>query len=159
RTRYQPEDSHMTSKLKIPSTAMATREPSSTQTNAFSTRKASAAEDSPIKQKMQNSLLSYASVLLATVLFSTGAMAQANHTNPQDPKAAVTDKAADSDRATAYYHLALAHTYAEMATTQGHPEYATRAIEEYKLALNADPTSPFLNNGLAELYYKTGKIR
>lgn len=63
------------------------------------------------------------------------------------------------DRAAAYYHFTLAHTYEEMATTYGRPEYATRAIEEYKLALNADPGSPFLNSGLAELYFKTGRVR
>jgi tetratricopeptide (TPR) repeat protein len=61
------------------------------------------------------------------------------------------------DRAVAYYHYALAHEYEEMATTYDRPEYATRAIEEYKLALNADPTSKYLNNGLAELYFKTGR--
>ena len=46
-----------------------------------------------------------------------------------------------------------------MATNYNLSEYATRAIEEYKLALNADPTSKFLNNGLADLYFKTGKIK
>ena len=46
-----------------------------------------------------------------------------------------------------------------MATSYGRSEYATRAVEEYKLALNADPTSQFLNNGLAELYFKTGKVK
>ena len=75
--------------------------------------------------------------------------------------AAVPDAAATAtqDRATAYYHYALAHSYEEMATTYGRPEYATRAIEEYKLALNADPKSQYLNNGLAELYFKTGRVR
>jgi len=63
------------------------------------------------------------------------------------------------DRAAAYYHYALAHDYEEMATTYERPEYATRAIEEYKLALNADPKSQFLNNGLAELYFKTGRAK
>jgi len=63
------------------------------------------------------------------------------------------------DRAAAYYHYALAHSYEEMATNYGRSEYATRAVEEYKLALNADPASQFLNNGLAELYFKTGKIK
>lgn len=63
------------------------------------------------------------------------------------------------DRAGAYYHFALAHTYEEMATTYGRPEYATRAVEEYKLALNADPASTYLNSGLAELYFKTGRVR
>lgn len=64
-----------------------------------------------------------------------------------------------SDRANAYYHYALAHSYEEMATTYGRPEYATRAIEEYKLALNADPNSPYLNAHLAELYFQTGNVR
>jgi tetratricopeptide (TPR) repeat protein len=63
------------------------------------------------------------------------------------------------DRAAAYYHYALAHSYEEMATTYGRPEYATRAIEEYKLALNADPESPYLNAHLAELYLQTGHVR
>ena len=53
----------------------------------------------------------------------------------------------------------LAHEYEEMANTYGRPEYATRAVEEYKLALNADPTSKFLNSGLAELYYRTGRVK
>jgi tetratricopeptide (TPR) repeat protein len=63
------------------------------------------------------------------------------------------------DRASAYYHYALAHSYEEMATTYGRPDYATRAIEEYKLALNADPESPYLNAHLAELYFQTGRVR
>ena len=46
-----------------------------------------------------------------------------------------------------------------MATTYGRPEYATRAIEEYKLALNADPESSYLNSHLAELYFQTGRVR
>lgn len=86
-----------------------------------------------------------AAPLLGTSLFADTAKPAATPTAP--------------DRANAYYHFALAHTYEEMATTYGRPEYATRAIEEYKLALNADPTSPYLNNGLAELYFKTGRVR
>ena len=49
--------------------------------------------------------------------------------------------------------------YEDMATNYGRPEYATRAIEEYKLALDADPTSKYLNSGLAELYLRTGRVR
>ncbi len=63
------------------------------------------------------------------------------------------------DRAAAYYHFGLAHMYEDMATNYGRPEYATRAIEEYKLALDADPNSKYLNNGLAELYLRTGRVR
>lgn len=64
-----------------------------------------------------------------------------------------------ADRAAAYYHFGLAHMYEEMATNTGRQDYATRAIEEYKLALNADPTSKYLNNGLAQLYFGTGRVR
>jgi len=63
------------------------------------------------------------------------------------------------DRSQAYYHLALAGSYEEDAVALGKPEYVTHAIEEYKLALNADPASPQLNNGLADLYFRTGRVR
>jgi len=71
----------------------------------------------------------------------------------------VTSATQQPDRAAAYYHFGLAHMYEDMATNYGRPEYATRAIEEYKLALNADPTSKYLNSGLAELYLRTGRVR
>lgn len=41
----------------------------------------------------------------------------------------------------------------------GRMDYANKAIEEYRLALDNDPTSDYLNAGLAELYAKTGRIR
>jgi tetratricopeptide (TPR) repeat protein len=63
------------------------------------------------------------------------------------------------DRAQAYYHLGLASIYEEDAATAGRPEDVTRAIEEYKLALNADPASPRLNNALADLYFHAGRAR
>jgi tetratricopeptide (TPR) repeat protein len=63
------------------------------------------------------------------------------------------------DRATAYYHAALADTYEDMATNYGRQDYVTRAVEEYKLALNADPNSSTLALGLAELYFRVGRIR
>lgn len=63
------------------------------------------------------------------------------------------------DRAQAYYHLALANTYEEEAVSQGRPEMVTRAIEEYKLAINADPASPQLSNSLADLYFRAGRSR
>lgn len=63
------------------------------------------------------------------------------------------------DLAGAYYHYMLAHEYEQMAATYGRSDYATRAVEEYKMALDDDPTSRFLNDGLAELYYRTGHIK
>lgn len=63
------------------------------------------------------------------------------------------------DRAASYYHYALAHMYEEMMAATGRSEYANKAIEEYRLALENDPDSQFLNAGLAELYVRTGRIR
>ena len=41
----------------------------------------------------------------------------------------------------------------------GRSDYATKAIDEYRLAIQNDPSSDYLNAGLAELYAKTGRIR
>jgi tetratricopeptide (TPR) repeat protein len=63
------------------------------------------------------------------------------------------------DRAAAYYHYAVAHMYEEQVTVYGRSELANKAMEEYRLAIEADPSSEFLTSGLAELYVKTGRIR
>jgi tetratricopeptide (TPR) repeat protein len=63
------------------------------------------------------------------------------------------------DRAAAYYHYSVAHMYEEQVTVYGRSELANKAMEEYRLAIEADPTSEFLTSGLAELYVKTGRIR
>ena len=62
------------------------------------------------------------------------------------------------DKAAAYYHYTLAHMYEEMVTAYGRSDLATKATEEYRLAIDADPSSEFLTSGLAELYVKTGRI-
>src|ERR1051326_3727132 len=63
------------------------------------------------------------------------------------------------DQAAAYYHYGLAHMYEEMTAMYGRSEFANKAIEEYRLAIENDPSSEYLNAGLAELYAKTGRIR
>ena len=63
------------------------------------------------------------------------------------------------DKAAAYYHYALAHMYEEQVAVYGRSELASKAIEEYRLAIEADPSSEYLTSGLAELYAKTGRIR
>ena len=77
----------------------------------------------------------------------------------QAPQASTTDAKKEADRSTSYYHYSLAHMYEELAATYGRAEYATKAVDEYKKAIEADPTSEFLNSSLAELYAKTGRIR
>ena len=65
----------------------------------------------------------------------------------------------NADRSSAYYHYGLAHLYEEMAVNAGRPGYATQAVEEYKLALDADPNSVLLQDGLADLYFRIGRIK
>src|SRR5215469_1650642 len=62
------------------------------------------------------------------------------------------------DKAAAYYHYTLAHMYEEMVTAYGRSDLAMKATEEYRLAIEADPSSEFLTSSLAELYVKTGRI-
>ena len=62
------------------------------------------------------------------------------------------------DKAAAYYHYTLAHMYEEMVTAYGRSDLALKATEEYRLAIEADPSSEFLTSSLAELYVKTGRI-
>ena len=62
------------------------------------------------------------------------------------------------DKAAAYYHYTLAHMYEEMVTAYGRSDLAIKATEEYRLAIEADPSSEFLTSSLAELYVKTGRI-
>jgi tetratricopeptide (TPR) repeat protein len=49
--------------------------------------------------------------------------------------------------------------YEEMVSVYGRSDYANKAIEEFRAAIDNDPTSDYLNAGLAELYAKTGRIR
>lgn len=80
---------------------------------------------------------------------------------PADKPAApgMPEAARKVDHAASYYHYSLAHMYEEMMAMYNRSEYANKAIEEYKLAIENDPSSEFLNAGLAELYARTGRIR
>ncbi|HZU31800.1 MAG TPA: tetratricopeptide repeat protein [Candidatus Angelobacter sp.] len=77
----------------------------------------------------------------------------------KNPLAAPPQAAKKPDQGAAYYHFSLAHMYEEMMAMYGRSEYATKAIEEYRLAIENDPSSEYLNSSLAELYAKTGRIR
>jgi tetratricopeptide (TPR) repeat protein len=91
---------------------------------------------------------------------NTQPAAQAPEKTPP-PAAAQSSKTAagdDANRSQAYFHLALAATYEDDAINEGRPDDVSHAIEEYKLALDADPDSAELNNNLADLYFRTGKI-
>ena len=67
---------------------------------------------------------------------------------------------ASVDHASAYYHYALAHMYAEMAGTyRNRADYVNLAIENYKEAIKADPQTSALSEELSDVYVQTGRLR
>jgi hypothetical protein len=75
----------------------------------------------------------------ALAIFIVGGMAAWGQAQNDSP-----NKADRADRATAYYHYMLAHLYAEKAAVSGdrNREYAIKASENYKAAIEADPHAP-----------------
>src|ERR1700688_1147491 len=105
----------------------------------------------------------FRSVLILSLL-AVAAVAQESPSSPAEPKPSDSKSAPSKsprklDRAAAYYHYTVAHMYEEQVTVYGRSELANKALEEYRLAIDADPSSEFLTSGLAELYVKTGRIR
>ncbi len=89
-----------------------------------------------------------AALLFAAHTMVAQAPATAKVTDPSSP-----------DRSSSYYHYGLARLYEDMAVNAGRSDYASQAVEQYKLALDADPNSRLLQDGLADLYFKIGRIR
>jgi len=86
------------------------------------------------------------------------AAAQTDATSPAGPKPSDSKPAASKsapasprkvDRSAAYYHYTVAHMYEEQITVYGRSELASKAMEEYRLAIEADPSSEFLTSALA----------
>jgi tetratricopeptide (TPR) repeat protein len=76
------------------------------------------------------------------------------------PALADSAPVAKSSKATAYYHAAMGHLYAELAAQYGgRGEYLNKSIENYKLALRADPEAGGLAQELADLFVQSGQIR
>lgn len=94
--------------------------------------------------------------MLGVLAVSSSAFAK--HQAPPAATAPATD-AGTTAQADAYYHFALGHMYEQSAAEYGRTDLATQAIEQYKLAINSDPKSPFLQNSLGELYFRMGRIR
>jgi tetratricopeptide (TPR) repeat protein len=76
----------------------------------------------------------------------------------QSSQAPTAAPATEPNRAQAYYHLALASVYEDDAVSEGRSDEVNQAIEQYKLALNADPDSTELNEDLADLYFRVGRV-
>jgi tetratricopeptide (TPR) repeat protein len=103
------------------------------------------------------------SLASASLLIAPAIAAQSAAKNEANPSSTVeATKPADnmqaSKRGQAYFHAAMAGVYEEEAMNTGRPEFVTQAIEEYKLALDDDPGSDSLNNGLADLYFRVGRV-
>lgn len=113
-------------------------------------------------------------LLIATLSLSGAALAQTGpkpgaqkpavtaKAAPAKPAAAKTDEAAKPvtpNRGSAYYHYMMAHYYEHLSAIYGRPEYATKALAEYKQAMSLDPGSEFLEDHLANLYFHTGNIK
>jgi tetratricopeptide (TPR) repeat protein len=93
--------------------------------------------------------------LLVTVIASA-CLVQAQLGAQTQPGAA----APKVDRAAAYYHYTLAHMYAEQAGMYGNRgDYVNKAIENYKEAIKADPTTSMLSEELSDLYIQSGRLR
>jgi len=92
------------------------------------------------------------------LLLAGSALAQQAPAAPKTDAKPAAPPTHKTDRAAAYYHYSLAHMYEEQVAVYGRSDLANKAIEEYRLAIEADPTSEYLTSGLAELYAKTGRI-
>jgi len=89
---------------------------------------------------------------LGTCLFA-GFLCSAQQTTP----AATTERGGNAD---SYYHFALGHLYQELAIAYGdRGEYLDRAIDNYRLALEADPEADFIADELSTLYIQAGRLR
>lgn len=78
----------------------------------------------------------------------------------QTQTGAAAGTAPKADRASAYYHYTLGHMYAELAGAYGNRnDYLDKAIDNYKQAVQADPTTPMLTEELSELYIASGRLK
>jgi tetratricopeptide (TPR) repeat protein len=109
-------------------------------------------------------------ILLLVVVLSSLAFAQQPASNPESVPAKAAAPEANPkpgpdagpkkvDKAAAYYHFTMAHMYEEEMAAYGRSDLVSKAIDEYRQAISADPTSEYLSSGLAELYSRTGRIR
>jgi tetratricopeptide (TPR) repeat protein len=99
-------------------------------------------------------------MMIAVTSVAVAQTSQRSESSAEAKPAQPTQPAAQHkvDKAAAYYHYTLAHMYEEMVTAYGRSDLAAKATEEYRQAIEADPSSEFLTSALAELYVKTGRI-
>jgi tetratricopeptide (TPR) repeat protein len=100
-------------------------------------------------------------LLFASLLLTASLAAQQAAPNPPAAQSAQSAESAPHkvDKAAAYYHFTMAHMYEEEMAVYGRSDLVSKAIQEYRLAIDADPTSEFLTSALAEVYARTGRIK
>ena len=96
--------------------------------------------------------------ILLMIAVATAAIGQSTQSQDSSSAQPAPSTPRKVDKAAAYYHYTMAHMYEEMVTAYGRSDLAVKATEEYRLAIDADPSSEFLTSALAELYVKTGRI-
>ena len=95
---------------------------------------------------MGQSRAAFLSFGLACVAFVTPAFSQ----TPASPP---------DEHAAAYYDFAMAHLYGELASAYGNRgEYVNKAIDSYRAAIKADPSSTYIVEQLTEFYVQTGQL-
>jgi len=62
-------------------------------------------------------------------------------------------------RAEAYYNFTIGHLYELQYDQTSQPDFASKAIEAYKKAYAQDPKSPIIGERLAEMYWKSQRVR
>lgn len=95
-------------------------------------------------------------IFLVALLAASTSLAFAQQPQPAAPGPQAPRKV---DKAAAYYHFTMAHMYEEQMAAYGRSDLVSKAIDEYRQAIEADPTSQYLTAGLAELYARSGRIR
>jgi len=95
---------------------------------------------------------------IGTILVGASALFALQAASPSEAGKPSTETAAPvADHAQAYYHFMLARRYKELAGVYNRSDFVDKAISEYKLAIDADPESLFLQVELAELYWRAGR--
>lgn len=102
-------------------------------------------------------------LLIAAPIGMHAHLSDGQNASPSATNAAALPPAAkqpSSSKAEAYYHFALGHLYEDLAGTYNNrTDYANNAIENFRLAMQEDPSASFLVEDIAELYRMSGRIR
>ena len=115
-----------------------------------------------LKNRSLVTMLAFASVSLVAQDKTPAPQTPSQSAQPQSAQPGTSPQAGEAkppDHAASYYHYGMAHMYEEMMAMYGRSEYASKAVAEYRKAIDADPSSEYLNAALAELYARTGRVR